>query len=143
MGKIIIVLDTNILVSALLGSAGASGSILRGCFEKHYSPVVGNALFQEYESLIHRDHLFKNCVLGKQEREGFLDAFLSVSSWVTIYYGWRPNLKDEADNHLIELAVASGADYLITKNIKDFKNAELSFPNFRILKPEQFLDEVQ
>ena len=58
-------------------------------------------------------------------------------------YGWRPNLKDETDNHLIELAVAGGADFLITKNIKDFEDAELCFPNLKILKPEQFLGEVK
>ena len=38
----------------------------------------------------------------------------------SVYYRWRPNLRDEADNHLIELTVACGADYLVTRNIKDF-----------------------
>jgi len=34
----------------------------------------------------------------------------------TIYYGWRPNLPDEADNHLIELAMAGGIDWMPTSN---------------------------
>jgi hypothetical protein len=29
--------------------------------------------------------------------------------WVTVYCGWRPNLPDEGDNHLIGLALARGA----------------------------------
>ena len=53
-----------------------------------------------------------------------------------------PNLRDEADNHLIELAVAGGADYLITKNTKDFNNAELQFSTFKIIRPERFIQEV-
>jgi hypothetical protein len=30
-----------------------------------------------------------------------LDAFLSVCHWQKVYYAWRPNLPDEADNHKV------------------------------------------
>jgi predicted nucleic acid-binding protein len=76
------------------------------------------------------------------ERDTLLDAFLSVCQWVTIYYGWRPNLRDEADNHLIELGIAGGASFLITKNIKDFKNSELQFPQLKVIDPISFIKEV-
>ncbi len=142
MGKPVILLDTNIFVSALLGPIGASRKILRGCLQNNYQPLMGTALFCEYETLMRREKLFKSCVLDHIERENLLDAFLSVCQWVTIYYGWRPNLRDEADNHLIELAVAGGADYLITKNTKDFNNAELQFSTFKIIRPERFIQEV-
>ncbi|MDZ8054893.1 MAG: PIN domain-containing protein [Aulosira sp. ZfuCHP01] len=56
-----------------------------------------------------------------------------------IYYLWRPNLKDEADNHLIELAVAGNAQIIATHNVKDFQNSELLFPNLSILKPEEII----
>ena len=36
-------------------------------------------------------------------------SFLSLCEWVPVYYLWRPNLRDEGDNHLIELAVAGRA----------------------------------
>jgi len=68
-----------------------------------------------------------------------LASFMSVSQWIHIYYLWRPNLKDEADNHLIELAIAGNARILATKNIKDFQNAELLFPELSILKPEEII----
>jgi len=68
-----------------------------------------------------------------------LASFMSVSQWKHIYYLWRPNLKDEADNHLIELAIAGNARILATKNIKDFQNAELLFPELSILKPEEII----
>jgi len=143
MKKTAVVLDTNIFVSALLGSGGSSRIIFRRCLEGQYQPLMGNALFSEYESLLHRSDLFESCVLKADEREEIFDAFLSVCRWVTIYFGWRPNLKDEADNHLIELAVAGAAEYLITKNTRDFQGAELLFPGFKVVRPEQFIDEVK
>ena len=69
-------------------------------------------------------------------------ALLSTCQWVTVYYGWRPNLRDEVDNHSVELAVAGGAAYLVTKNIKDFQNPELRFQGLRIVDPASFLKEV-
>lgn len=50
-----------------------------------------------------------------------LNAFVSVSEWVEIYYSWRPNLRDEGDNHLIQLAVARNARIVVTNNIRDFQ----------------------
>ena len=143
IGVIVFFLDTNIFVSALLGSGGSSRIIIRRCLEGQYQPLMGNALFSEYESLLHRSDLFESCALNADEREEIFDAFLSVCRWVTIYFGWRPNLKDEADNHLIELAVAGAAEYLITKNTRDFQGAELLFSDFKVVRPEQFIDEVK
>ena len=66
-------------------------------------------------------------------------SFLSVSQWVNIYFLWRPNLTDEADNHLIELALAGNASSIVTNNIRDFLHTELLFPTLSILKPEQII----
>jgi predicted nucleic acid-binding protein len=100
---------------------------------------MGNALFSEYESVIQRSEILANCPLTSAEISAFLASFMSVSQWIYIYYLWRPNLKDEADNHLIELAVAGNAQIIATHNIKDFQNAELLFPNLSILKPEEII----
>ncbi len=57
-------------------------------------------------------------------------------------------LIDEQDNHLIELAVAGGASWIVTSNLADFVEPELRFPQIRIgtafdfmasLKKESFL----
>ena len=134
-------LDTNIFVSALLGK-GASRAVLRACLEGRLQPLMGAALFAEYESLMGRESVFKRCPLSAGQRDELLNAFLSVCRWTTIYYGWRPNLRDEGDNHLIELAVAGRASAVITKNVRDFKSAELHFPGLRILVPEAVLQEI-
>ena len=56
-----------------------------------------------------------------------------------INYIWWPNLADEQDNHIIELAIAGNAPIIATNNIKDFKNTEFCFLDLSILKPEQVL----
>ncbi len=70
-------------------------------------------------------------------------SFLSCCKWTKIYFKWRPNLVDESDNHIVELAVAGGASLIITKNTKDFLNSELSFSGLEIITPEIFLKEVK
>jgi predicted nucleic acid-binding protein len=77
--------------------------------------------------------------LTLDEIQALLAALISVSEWVNIYYLWRPNLRDEPDNHLIELAIAGHASTLVINNIRDFHSPELLFPNLRILTPEQIL----
>ena len=134
-----IVIDTSVFISALLGSTGASRKLIRLCLQGEYQPLMGNSLFLEYESVILREEIITKSTLTKQEIFTLLDAFMSVCQWVDIYYLWRPNLRDEADNHLIELAIAGNAQIIVTKNIKDFLNSDLIFPNLSILKPEQII----
>jgi len=131
--------DTNIFVSTLLGSAGASREVIRRCLLGRVQPLMGAALFTEYEALFHRDHLYERSPLDKREREILLDAFMSVCAWTSIYYRWRPNLVDEDDNHVVELAVAGGASVIVTKNVRDLGGSELRFPELQICKPEEFL----
>ena len=134
-----IVIDTSVLISALTGSTGASRELIRLCLQGEYQPLMGNNLFLEYESVVLREEIITQCTLTKQEIFALLDAFMSVCQWIDIYYLWRPNLRDEADNHLIELAIAGNAQIIATKNIKDFLNSDLIFPNLSILKPEQIV----
>jgi len=103
---------------------------------------MGAALFAEYESLLGRDELFRRSPLDASRREVVFNAFLSVCRWTRIYYLWRPNLRDEADNHVIELAVAGGASAIVTKNVRDFRATELQFPDLQVLKPEALLEEM-
>ena len=134
-----IVVDTSVLISALISNKGSNRAILRKCLTGEYNPLISNALFMEYEDVIGRDRIKKLCLLNDKEIRELLNAYYSVCSWVPIYYLWRPNLKDESDNFLIELAVAGNANAIVTNNIKDLSGAELKFKDLRILKPEQLL----
>lgn len=99
------------------------------------------ALLAEYEDVLARESLFCDDKLSLAERNELLDAILSISQWVRIFYLWRPNLKDEGDNHLIELTVASGAKYIVSHNAKDFHLSELDF-DINIITPMQLLEKL-
>lgn len=139
-----VVVDTNVFVSALLGREGsASRAVIRACLEGRLQPIMGAALFHEYEDLLSRHELLDRSVLAPEEREALLNAFLSVCRWTRVYFLWRPNLPDEADNQVLEVAVAGGAEVVVTYNTRDFERAELHFPQLQILRPEQLLQELK
>jgi len=66
-----------------------------------------------------RDAPWACCKLDASERAELLDIFQSTCPWTSIYCAWRPNLRDESDNHVIELAVAAQASYLVTPNTRE------------------------
>ena len=134
-----IVVDTSVLISALISKRGAAREVLKRCLAGDYSPMISNALFQEYEAVSSRARVRRLCPLSEQEIRELLNAYYSVCHWVPIYFLWRPNLTDENDNFLIELALAGNSDHIVTNNIKDFQNAELRFDDLSVLKPEQLL----
>ena len=45
----------------------------------------------------------------------------SIAHKQSIYYLWRPWLKDPKDDMVLEAAFASQSDYIVTYNSKDFK----------------------
>lgn len=111
------------------------------CLEGRIQALMGAALMAEYEDVLGRTTLFQDCRLNAAERAELLDIFIAQTQWVRVYFGWRPNLRDEGDNHLIELAVAGGANHIVTRNIRDFAGMDLHFPGLRICTPEDFLKE--
>jgi putative PIN family toxin of toxin-antitoxin system len=136
-----IVVDTNVFVSACLGT-GSCAAVIAACLQGRCAPLMGNALLSEYEDVLGRVDLFRTCRLSEPERGELLDAFLACCTWGRVYFAWRPNLQDEADNHLVELAVANGADAIVTRNLRDLSRMELRFPHLRVLLPEDFLKEI-
>lgn len=136
-----VVIDTNVFVGACLG-VGASNAVIRACLEQRILPLMGETLLTEFEAVLGRDALFTKSRLNPQERSTLLDTYLALCEWTRVYFLWRPNLQDESDNHLIELAVAGDADAIITRNLRDLQGAELRFGSLRVLSPEDFLKEL-
>lgn len=136
-----VVVDTNVLVSALLRKDSTPRHIIRLCLLKEIQPLMGMALFAEYEAVMGRAEIKKASILSNKERETLMDAFFHVCQWISVYYLWRPNLRDEGDNHVMELAVAGNADAVITGNTKDLRQGELLFPSIKIVTAKEFLKE--
>ena len=63
--------------------------------------------------------------------EELLDIFIATALWTTVYSNRRPNLHDEGDNHLVELAIAGNAKCIVTRNLRDFTRMEFSFPELK------------
>ncbi len=55
---------------------------------------------------------------------------------IIVSYLWRPNLRDESDNHLVELAVAGVAAWIVTGNERDVAAGKLVFDGFRVVTPD-------
>lgn len=137
-----IVIDTNILVNVFIGDKNSSSRMLfRKCLRKEYQPLMSNALFNEYCDVLNRKRIIELCPLDNEEKTKLLSALMSVCQWVKVYYLWRPNLLDEADNHLIELAIAGNASKIITRNLKDFRQSQLKFPQLEFKTPKQILGD--
>lgn len=115
--------------------------VVQLCLEHRHQPLMGAALLGEYEDLLGRESLIATAQLEAEDRAAVVQGFLSVCRWTTVYYSWRPNLRDEDDNHIIELAVAGAAEAIVTRNRRDFANSQLLFPGLNILSPAECLKE--
>ena len=140
--SVLVVIDTNVFVSACRGT-GASNAVIAACLKGEHAALMGTALLNEYEDVLGRPELFKKCRLNTRERDELLDIFLATCRWTRIYFGWRPNLPDEDDNHLVELAVAGGAGRIVTNNVRHLRSRELKFPDLLVVTPAEFLNEVR
>jgi putative PIN family toxin of toxin-antitoxin system len=136
-----VVIDTNVFVAGLRSEGGASREILRQALQGKIEPLFGNALWLEYEDLLGRP-VWTDATTSK-EREQVLAALAKVGRWVTVYYGWRPNLPDEADNHLIELAIAGGASVIVTHNVRDVRRGELLLNGLQVNTPAEYLEKTR
>jgi len=134
--------DSNVLVSAFTSAEGASRQVLRRVLNGEAEALISLPLFAEYEAVLGRPETQRRCPLTAIEQTQLLDAFLSRTRFVEVYYRWRPNLPDEGDNHVLELAVAAGDAPIVTFNRRDFRRGELRFPGIIVQTPGAWLKSL-
>lgn len=133
-----LVIDTNILVSALKSRTGASFRFFMALQAGVYTPCLSVPLFVEYEAVLKRAGLLPH--LAASDIDAVLDYLLSRASIHEIFFLWRPFLKDPKDDLVLEAAVASRSQYLVTFNQRDFADVEKVF-GIKVVTPQEFLTE--
>ncbi len=133
-----IVLDTNVLIAALRSQKGASFQILKLIGRGQFDIVLSVPLFLEYEDVAKRTS--RAVGLRHSDIEDILDYFCSVGEHREIFFLWRPFLKDPMDDMVLEVAVESSCDYIITHNIKDFGGIQKF--GVEAIRPGEFLRKL-
>ncbi len=118
-----IVLDTNVLVAALRSDLGASFKLLSlvGITDR-FQICLSVPLALEYEEVLSREDVVPNASAG--DVQDLIDYLCSVASRHSVFFLWRPLLRDPEDEMVLELAVAGGCDTIVTFNQRDFAGAE-------------------
>jgi putative PIN family toxin of toxin-antitoxin system len=133
------VIDTNVLYAGLYSASGASYQILRLIEQGLIMPLLSTTLLFEYEEVLGRNQ--KLLELSNRALGDVLDGLCVRGECRRIHFLWRPQLSDPKDDHILELAVASGGADIVTHNVNDFTGA--SAFGLRIITPAQLLGELK
>ena len=137
-----VVLDTDVIVTALRSITGGSNALLREVANSYVVPLVTPALFLEYEAVLKRAEQRLVHGLSLDEIDDFLAALASASEAVEVSFQWRPQLSDADDEMVLEAAVNGQAEALITHNLRDFAKGAERF-GVRVLRPGDYLKELR
>jgi len=136
------VLDTNVIVAALRSPSGASAALLRAARRRQITPLVNVALALEYEATCRLAEHRLAAGLTMDEVTVVLDAVIAMAEPVESHYLWRPQLRDPADELVLDAAVNGQADAIVTFNKRDFGTAPARF-GLALLTPAEAIRRLQ
>jgi uncharacterized protein len=110
-----VVIDTKILVAALLHPEGVPAAVFMLALSGEVQICISDAVFAEYDEVIRRPH-FKR---GPDVIEATLRSIRQLGHWVTPGVPVE-KCTDPDDNVFLECAQAAGAHYLVTGNKRHF-----------------------
>jgi len=117
-----VVLDTSVLVAASKSRLGASFHLLSLLPHQDFEFAISVALYTEWQAVLTRpEHIPPNSTA--ENALAFLRYLASVAHLQDVHFLWRPFLRDPDDDMVLECAVASGSQFIVTHNVKDFKRA--------------------
>lgn len=131
-----VVVDTNVIYSGLNSRLGASFLFLQQFPNRKFKICISTPLVFEYEDAIKR----RIPHLSLSDKDDFLDYLCSVGEKTQIFYLWRPTLKDPSDDMVLEVAVSSNSEYIVTFNKNDFEGAKKF--GIQMLTPKEFLHKI-
>lgn len=133
-----VVVDTNVLLAALRSRRGASHRLLNLVGDGRWQMNLSVPLFLEYEDVAKRPD--SGLTLSAGEVDDILDFICAEANLREIFYLWRPVLPDPKDDFILELAVESQCDFIITFNVRDFVGAEKF--GVEAITPQEFLRKL-
>lgn len=134
---LLVVLDTSVIVAAWKSRRGASFALLERLDDDDFTIALSVPLVIEYEAVLLR-HLTHG--RNKSDVTDLVDYLCSVAHLQTIFYLWRPLLRDAKDDLVAELAVAAQARAVVTHDIRDFSGVDRF--GVEVLTPGAFLQSL-
>lgn len=132
-----IVLDTNVLVSAMLTGGGAPDMTLQLVLQGAATLLADSRILAEYDEVTARTSFG----FGETERRALLDTLRDIAEPV-VSRPLRLALPDPEDRLFVEVAVAGGADAIVTGNTGHFALRHGRLP-VTVLTPRQFVDRLR
>jgi putative PIN family toxin of toxin-antitoxin system len=133
-----IIVDTNVLVAALRSRRGAAFKLFALIDSGKFEVNISVPLILEYEDAAKR--LIGHIALTSRDIENIIDYICAVANHRTIFYLWRPFLRDPTDDGVLELAVAAACDFIVTYNKHDFAGAEQF--GIEVVTAKEFLQKI-
>lgn len=128
-------IDTNILVAATRNNAGPSFALMQLVRRAQVAMCCSPALFLEYEDVLKRPTQLAASGLQRPDVDAILNELAALMIPVATHYQWRPQLRDPADEMVLEAAVNAQANAIVTYNVRDFKPAQRF--GILVLNPQQ------
>jgi putative PIN family toxin of toxin-antitoxin system len=125
------VLDTNVIVSALLKDRGREALLLDLALSGGFTLLVSDALLEEYEEVLRRPGFGFNPARITQSLRAIRATARIVQPQNQLHA-----TRDPDDNMILECALEGGADYVVTGNTRDFPK---EFQGIRIVPPREFM----
>jgi len=127
-----VVIDTNVFVSAVITPFGYPAMTLAAVFNGDIELLFDDRIMAEYRDVLKR----KKFGIEPHLVDEVLDYIVSVGTHITASH-LDIRLKDHSDLPFIEVAVAGGADALVTGNTKHFPNR---VDGTKIISPKSFVN---
>jgi len=137
-----VVLDTNVIVAGLRSRDGASFQILNAVIERHIGFVLSVPLVLEYEDVLKRPSTLLASGLSISDMDQILNILCERGTAVELHYLWRPQLRDDKDEMVLELAVNAAAEAIVTFNRSDFLPAADLFA-IPVITPSEFYKSIK
>ena len=136
-----VILDTNVVLTAVRSRAGASAELLRRIRLGEARMLASVPLFVEYEADLMRQEHREAAGLSESDVAVVLDGLAMLVEPVETFFLWRPQLRDENDDMVLEAAINGRADALFTYNERDFAAATRF--GVRLARPAQILERLR